>query len=734
MIFWAISWCYIKWNTTSYEKEATNAVSEAIVQASAAIGHLVNGDLTMLDTIADTIPKFSQSDWTEIKNYLTHFEKKYQFVRISVDDLAGTAYASDGTVFNVADEEGYAKALQGISNISNPFIDKISGNEIITYYSPIKVNDEIKGVLSASRYTENLYDYLGTSFFNGKGYLHIMNQQGEVILQSPHLVKEKFITNIFDALSNDDNNEDEIESFKDAVRTGKSGIVMYTFNGTSKLIGYAPIQEASGWSVLAVIPKQVILSKASEASTAAFLLCFFFFIILVITFIMIIIGKRKKHKEIEKIAFVDELTGLPRMKKFQLDVQQVLERNPRGRYAVAQFDVDKFKYINEVFGFKLGDYILIQLANKLRENIGTRDLMGRLGGDRFILMTPYINKEELTSRIHTILGNLSELKTEDEKKYKLTINCGIYCIENNIENKGIDIPTIIDRTRIACNSLKGGYVSSHTFFDDELLAQMLEEQDIVNKMQRAMENNEFKVYLQPKTDIYTHQMVGAEALVRWEDPNKGMISPATFIPIFERNSFIVKLDFWVFEAVCRTIHKWLEEGLTPCPISINISLVTMIKSDLVTELKRIIDQYDIPASLIEIELTESIVFDNLGFLRETMMGLRSIGFTIAIDDFGSGYSSLNVLQYLPADVIKLDREFLGKRPVDETGEIVISSMVDLANKLQLKVVAEGVETEEHVAFLKSVNCGIAQGYYFAKPMPIEEFEQCYLLTDIKLKK
>lgn len=296
MIFWAISWYYIKWNTTSYEKEATNAVSDAIVQASEALSHLVSGDLTALDTIADTIPKFSHSDRKEVKDYLSHFAEKFQYVRITIDDLAGKGYATDGTVFDVSNEEGYVKALQGISNISNPFIDKVSGKEIITFSSPIKVNDEIKGVLSATRYTQNLYDYLGLSFFNGKGYLHIMNEQGEVILQSPHLTTEKSITNIFDALSNDDNTEDEIESFKDAVRNGQGGMGMYSFNGTSKLIGYTPIREASGWYVLAVIEKEVILSKASEASGAAFLLCFVLFLFLLITFVVIRLKERKYSK------------------------------------------------------------------------------------------------------------------------------------------------------------------------------------------------------------------------------------------------------------------------------------------------------------------------------------------------------------------------------------------------------------------------------------------------------
>lgn len=338
-------------------------------------------------------------------------------------------------------------------------------------------------------------------------------------------------------------------------------------------------------------------------------------------------------------------------------------------------------------------------------------------------MTRYTHQDDLMCRLRQLLAQLSQFQSADGMANQLIIHCGIYCIKDN----ELDIPLIIDRTRMACNALKGKYVSSCMLFDNKLLEQMIKEKDIVSKMQLALENDEFNVYLQPKTEIYTCQMVGAEALVRWEDPKNGIVSPGLFIPIFERNGFIIHLDLFVFETVCQTLAKWSSEGRNVCPISINFSLNTIIKSDLVTHLKKTIDHYGISPSLIEIEIIESTIFDNLELLRERMMILRSLGFTIAIDDFGSGYSSLNVLQHLPVDVLKLDREFLIRDPVVETGEIVIGSMVDLANKLKMKVVAEGVETESHIRFLRKVNCTTAQGYYFAKPMPIMEFEQSYIL-------
>ena len=342
------------------------------------------------------------------------------------------------------------------------------------------------------------------------------------------------------------------------------------------------------------------------------------------------------------------------------------------------------------------------------------------------MMTSYDNRDELSDRIHHFIEKVSEYKPRTEEQCKLIINCGIYCVVDH----QMDIQMMIDRAEIACKAIKGGYSSAYAYYDEELLAQSLEELDIVNKMESAMKQDEFKVLLQPKVNVHTSQLTGAEALVRWEDPVKGLLSPDLFIPIFERNRFIMQFDYWVFEQVCRILQQWLREGITPPPISVNLSLATLFRNNLAVQLQSILLAYGIPAQLIELELTETIVFKNIENVRKMIVELKSIGFSIAIDDFGTGYSSLNVLQHIPADVVKLDRGFLTDQTFNETGKIVIDYMVKLARKLNMKVVAEGVETQEQVEFLREVDCEIAQGYYYAKPMTIDNFE--LLLQDRSL--
>lgn len=721
LIFWACSSYFIHWNTMAYQREASNAITEATRHASESIGNLANGELRMLDGIADSITEIDYSNWTETKEYLRRLAEKFKFDRISIVSEEGIGYSSDGAIWDASGEEGFMRALQGSNYIAAPFIDKITGEEIVTFNSPIEDDDNIVGVLSASRHKQDIYGYIGVSFFNGQGYSHIIDQSGRVLLRSPHPNADTTIDNVFDVMGRDSENKDELQRFKQDVKTKQSGGGMFTLNGKEKLVGYSPIQEVNGWYILSVIPEKVILSKAYEMSRATLLLCIGMFIFLAGVCVVLLIGRRNNRREIEKIAFIDELTQLPRMRKFRLDMKRLMEKNPKFKYAIAQFDIEEFKYTNEILGFQEGNNILIQLANTLRDHKSDGELIGRLGGDRFLLMTSYIDRDELTNRLHTLIAKLSDFKSDGDEPYRLVINCGIYCIEDN----GMDSLMMIDRAGIACKSIKGGYSSTCGYFNDELLAQIVEEQVIVNRMQFAMEQDEFKIYLQPKADVHTNHILGAEALVRWDDPHKGLISPLTFIPIFERNRFIVKLDLWVFDSVCRLLHKWLQQGRSPHPISVNISLLTLYKSDLLTQLIVILERYDIPVTLIEIEITESIVFENLEKIRARLMELKDMGFTIAIDDFGSGYSSLNVLQHIPADVIKLDRVFLMSRSNDETGKTVIAAMVELAKKLGMRIVAEGVETQEQVEFLKAINCEIAQGYHYAKPMPIERFEQLY---------
>jgi EAL domain-containing protein (putative c-di-GMP-specific phosphodiesterase class I) len=291
-----------------------------------------------------------------------------------------------------------------------------------------------------------------------------------------------------------------------------------------------------------------------------------------------------------------------------------------------------------------------------------------------------------------------------------------------IENPNDDIMVIIDNANIAKKQAKEKNKSSCDFFGEKLREKMRIEFEVTNTMEKALAHNEFKVYFQPKVELATGKLVGAEALVRWIKPDGSIMPPDKFIPLFEKNGFVVNLDFFVYEEVCKMFRVWLDSGINVVPISVNVSRVHLYDASFVEEFTGMIDSYNVPHELIELELTESIFLDNTEVALKTMKDFREYGFKVSIDDFGAGYSSLNLLKNMTSDVLKLDKEFFGRGELQKEEEIILTSIVNMAKQLNMKVLSEGVETLAQSKFLKEIACDMAQGYLFAKPMPKESFE------------
>lgn len=305
-----------------------------------------------------------------------------------------------------------------------------------------------------------------------------------------------------------------------------------------------------------------------------------------------------------------------------------------------------------------------------------------------------------------------------------SINISVGAVRIDRHNRSLPLNSIIDRARIA-QKASNRKISECTLFRESFRKTMLKEQRMENNMRSALKNGEFVVFLQPKFDIQTNQAVAAEALVRWQDPQYGLISPGEFIPLFEKNGFIRYLDTEMFRQVCILLRKWLDAGKQPLPISVNVSKIQLTDSDFVLKYLAIRDQYQIPDGLLEIEFTESVLVEgsNVG---EIIEAFRKKGISLSIDDFGTGTSSLNLLENFCTDVLKLDQQFFKGKKNPNRQYIIIENMVTLAKSLSMKTVAEGVERWTQVEFLKSIHCEMIQGFLFEKPLPVSEFEQKYI--------
>lgn len=417
----------------------------------------------------------------------------------------------------------------------------------------------------------------------------------------------------------------------------------------------------------------------------------------------------------------DQLTKLVTMSKFMKDAEQILETAKEGeRFAIVSTDFAHFKYVNENCGYEVGDQVLYEYARTL-ELLECNLLAARESADRFLLLIRTDDLEDAKRRITEMNEEFVRNQTRQLLGWKLSIIAGI-CEVRSV--KGIS--DSLGCANMARKSIQTIYETNTCIYSEEMQRKIRRELEIISIQEQALLNHEFQVYLQPKMDLQNNQLVGAEALVRWRRKDGTLMYPDEFIPIFERNGFIVRIDFYVYETVCQLIKKWMHQFNKSVPVSVNVSRVHMANEHFVDEFERLVKQYNIPNQLLELELTESMVLDHVDSAINAMNQLQEKGFIVSIDDFGAGYSSLNLLKDLKTDILKLDKEFFRQGDLRKQDKIIVSNIINMAKELDMKVLSEGVETALQLEFLKESCCDMAQGYLYAKPLPVPEFEQFLL--------
>lgn len=416
----------------------------------------------------------------------------------------------------------------------------------------------------------------------------------------------------------------------------------------------------------------------------------------------------------------DALTGVYIKEFFYAHAEALLEEHQDEAYDVVYADVDDFKMINARYGYRAGDDLLKYLARSFQRIAGKNGLVGRISGDIFVLLLP--RRASVTQ---------AELEASFEKDFKdapvkgIQLKFGIY----QVTDRSLPLSEMADRAKLAARTVKHQYRLHYAIYDEAMMAHALREHQLANDMEEALEEHQFVVYLQPKHETRDRTVSGAEALVRWIHPELGFISPGEFIPLFERNGFVTRIDEYMLREVCRLLHEWILEGQTPVPVSVNVSRVDFARPDLPDLIAQVVDDAAIPHELIHLEVTESAYTENPKQIIAAVALLRESGFLIEMDDFGSGYSSLNMLSELPIDILKLDMRFMkGDNDLNKGGKRnILSFIVSLSKWLQLPTIAEGVETEEEYALLCSMGCNQIQGYYFSRPMPAQDFK-AYMLA------
>ncbi|MFT4302371.1 MAG: bifunctional diguanylate cyclase/phosphodiesterase [Desulfovibrio sp.] len=442
-------------------------------------------------------------------------------------------------------------------------------------------------------------------------------------------------------------------------------------------------------------------------------------VLLVISYCL---NKKKIRAKMQSVLNSDALTGLNTLEKFKDECAARLELHGGHSHAIIQFDINKFKIINDKFGFAVGDKLLQICGAALQTSLSDSEICARCFADQFAAFVRYEGLDTLGQRVRHIVDSVEQWRLENNLPSRIDLHCGVYIFKDG-HSAAHDIQLALDLAGYALQEAKQHGKSQVVFYDESMRKVSLLHQDLKDGIGFALEKGELQVWFQPKVDMLTNGIIGSEALVRWYHPTHGLLLPGSFIPLFERSGDVLRVDFYIFEQVCSALQGWVKSGIGASTVSCNFSSQHFERPEFSRKLVEIASRYSIPHGLLEVEITESTMLRNPEAANIQIKQLKELGFRTTIDDFGSGYSSLGLLQLFAADVIKFDRSFVKRNIAGRRAQIVLGSMIELTKQLGMSAICEGVETEEQAKILMRHGCYNAQGFYYAKPMPAGEFEK-----------
>lgn len=428
-----------------------------------------------------------------------------------------------------------------------------------------------------------------------------------------------------------------------------------------------------------------------------------------------------RTNELSHLAFYDELTNLPNRNFFTNIINEAIEKSKihNEKFAVLFIGLSGLKHINDIAGYTIGDEILKIIATNLESALEGHNTLARFGGDKFMLLLKDINTQnEIINSVQNILKKFKKPTVLESRQFYLTASIGI----SQFPQDGEDVETLVKKANIAMYHFKKEDKNSFEFFREEMQQRIIKRKQIEDELRIALKNNEFVVFYQPKIEIKSKNIIGAEALIRWQHPDKGMISPVEFIPISEETGLIIPIGEWVLENACKQGKQWIDEYQINFRVAVNLSARQLEKESIATDIIQLLNKTNLPPDMLELEITESMMMQEIEKCLLYFNVFKHMGITLSLDDFGTGYSSLSSLKQLPMGHLKIDQSFVQNLTEDSDDENIISAIISMGHSLNLNIIAEGVETEEQFNKLKKLNCDEVQGYYFSRPLPAEEFK------------
>ncbi|MEG0838446.1 MAG: EAL domain-containing protein [Hydrogenoanaerobacterium sp.] len=715
---------YIKLQETVKE-ESGNYLQEISKQIGVNAGKTIEDNFTILGTVATVLKSYGNSSFDELSAVVRDQRKYWNFERILVVDENGVAYDSHGHNVRLTEAEYLNEAIVDRKR-SMSTSQVLDGKECVVFAIPLDglVIDGTKMSALVASFDLTTFDkILSMTAFEGKGYGYIIRRDGTVVIRSSSPSAPNTGYNILSSFTDVPfAGKVGLEKVLTDISKGKAGQAELTFSGVPLYMSYTPLKTQE-WYLLTFVPVAVANAKSKLFFNVTLLLCTFITLAFCALLSVIMVTSYRHNRKLQQIAYVDPVTGGNTIQCFYVKAGGLLEEFGFKHYALIYTNISKFKMLNEQLGRTACDDILLAALRSIEKDLAKDECIGRIFADNFCVLLSYEDEDNLAKRMMTWNDNYN-LALHEEGGVWLPINVefGVYVIDDPT----LPMQDMIDRAKLALRETPHelGKQLHYTIYDEQVRCRLLREKQLEDMMANALEQREFEVYLQPKYCTDDENVGGAEALVRWNSPVCGMIFPDEFIALFEKNGFIIKLDLWVFEQVCKTISGWLKAGKTPVRVSVNCSRIHLKTLDFLKQYSNILNKYNIPPAFLEIELTENVLFEDIVQLTKTIDDIHELGLSCSMDDFGSGYSSLNLIQDIAVDVLKLDGIFFRSEKADiSRTESVVGTIINMAHALSMKTVAEGVEARYHVDMLKRLGCDYIQGYYFARPMPIVDFEK-----------
>ncbi|MEG2656980.1 MAG: EAL domain-containing protein [Clostridium sp.] len=705
---------YIENTNKKLLSETESNLKELNKQTSIRINQKFKDNLKILEAFSISAPDLNNLSDEEKVVVLQSWCEKSDFSRIGLSQVSGQTITSDNITFDMSESWYYKQSILGSNAISEPLIDVSGSDQLVLVFSvPVYTNGVVTNVLYGAYRFDLLAEILRLQLFDGEGYQYIMGNDGRVLI---HSNEGEIQSNLFmDMKVHDDEYREEIIS---SIQKNQTGSIVYnTPSDVKRFAIFSPIVSSyckEELNIVSVINYETAFGHAQNLITQLvdFMIVLAFIYMIIVGYILY--SQNKAKEKLKKIAYYDKLCGVFNENGFHNFYRNHIYCKPLSCCSI-YLDIDNFKSINNELGYEYGNQVLLYICELFKEVFGEDTVVCRFKADIFGGFYFYNTQEETINKIEEFLKHIDE-KYSEQKEIILSI--GIYFPEDNTES----FENVFDKLSLAKKSVKSLRHTRYAIYNDSLWTNSVKEIYIADELKKAISNKDLEIYYQPKFDIDNLKVVSCEALVRWKHHEMGFVSPDTFISIAEKTQQILQVGRFVFDKACSDLAELIDRGYEPVPVAVNISKFELYQTDLIDFIIATVEKYHIDYNILELEITESTAVNDYETIYTVVQRIRALGIGISIDDFGTGYSSLSTLQNFKVDIIKLDKSFIDHATVIPESFKILKSVISLCRDLGLKTVCEGVETDEQLKMLKCLHCDYGQGYIFAKPMPLKDFE------------